>query len=182
MTDDANTPETPRGADDPLRYATEYHAPVLYKAVTEGLITDPAGVYVDATLGGGGHSAALLAALGPEAVVLGIDQDPDALAAARARLASEAEAGRFQALYGNFGELPRLIEAAGVAQVDGLLLDLGVSSHQIDTAARGFSYREESALDMRMDTGRRRSAHAGWTHHAAARGRRASAASGCRAP
>lgn len=139
-----------RGADDPMRYATGYHAPVLYKAVVEGLITDPAGCYVDATLGGGGHAAALLDALAPEGRVLGIDQDADALAAAEARLA--AEAGRFRAIRGNFGDLARLLEAEGVAAVDGLLLDLGVSSHQLDTAGRGFSYRAGAPLDMRMDT------------------------------
>lgn len=147
-----------RGAEDPLRYATAYHAPVLYKAVVEGLITDRRGLYVDATLGGGGHTAALLDVLAPEGRVVGIDQDADALAAARARLAGAVEQGRLRTIHGNFGDLAQLLEAAGITQVDGLLLDLGVSSYQIDTAERGFSYREGGALDMRMDAARRLSA------------------------
>lgn len=157
--EDADANEIGRGADDPLRYASAYHAPVLYKAVVEGLITDPAGLYVDATLGGGGHTAALLDALAPEGRVVGIDQDADALAAAQVRLAAEAERGRFRAVRGNFGDLAQIAEAEGIAAVDGLLLDLGVSSFQIDTADRGFSYRAGGALDMRMDTRRAASAY-----------------------
>lgn len=133
---------------DPLRYATAYHAPVLLHAVVAGLLTDPAGVYVDGTLGGGGHTAGLLDALAPQGRVIGIDQDADALAAATQRLAAAAEAGRFEAREGNFGDLENLL--ADVAPVDGLLLDLGVSSYQIDTPERGFSFRGEGKLDMRM--------------------------------
>ena len=88
-----------------------------------------------------------------EGRVLGVDQDAEALAAARARLAAEAEAGRFRAVQGNFGDLAPLLAREGVAQVDGLLLDLGVSSSQLDTAERGFSYRAGAPLDMRMDAG-----------------------------
>src|SRR5690606_25132002 len=77
----------PNPSADPLRYASAYHAPVLAREVVDGLVTDPNGVYVDGTLGGGGHTAALLDALGPDARVLGIDQDAEALAAANARLA-----------------------------------------------------------------------------------------------
>ena len=133
-------------------YATGYHAPVLYKEVVEGLITDESGVYVDGTLGGGGHAAALLDALGPDALVVGIDQDPEAIAAAEARLADAKDAGRFRTLRGNFGDLEALLAAAGLEEVDGVLLDLGVSSHQIDEAARGFAYAADGPLDMRMDT------------------------------
>ncbi|MDX1548411.1 MAG: 16S rRNA (cytosine(1402)-N(4))-methyltransferase RsmH [Rhodothermales bacterium] len=136
---------------DPLRYASVYHAPVLWNAVTEGLITDPAGLYVDATLGGGGHSAALLDALGPEGRVIGIDQDEEALAEARRRLTAAAARGRFRAVQGNFGNLERLLADLGIEAVDGLLLDLGVSSHQLDEGARGFSFQAEAPLDMRMD-------------------------------
>ena len=134
-----------------MRYATDYHAPVLSHDVRTRLVTAPDGRYVDATLGGGGHTRALLDTLGPEGVVLGIDRDADALAAARDRLADEQAAGRFRAVRGTFGELRSLLEAEGVVPVDGLLLDLGVSSYQIDDPERGFSFQEEGPLDMRMD-------------------------------
>jgi 16S rRNA (cytosine1402-N4)-methyltransferase len=143
-------------AADPLRYATGYHAPVMAAEVVEGLVTDPAGLYVDGTLGGGGHAAALLDALGPGALVVGIDQDAEALATARARLADAEAAGRFVALHGNTADLARLLGAAGLGPVHGrpaagVLLDLGVSSHQIDAAARGFAFSADGPLDMRMD-------------------------------
>ena len=144
------------GGVDALRYATDYHAPVLAAETVEALVTDPAGLYVDGTLGGGGHAAALLDALGPGALVVGIDQDGEALAAARDRLAGAAEAGRFVALQGNFGDLDVLLRRAGLGPdrgrpAAGVLLDLGVSSHQIDEAARGFAFSADGPLDMRMD-------------------------------
>lgn len=146
--------------EDPLRYATDYHAPVLSHDVRTRLVTDPGGRYVDATLGGGGHARALLDALGPEGRLLGIDRDPNAIAAARERLADERQAGRFRAIRGTFGELRSLLKAEAFTPVDGLLLDLGVSSDQIDDPERGFSFQEEGPLDMRMDPeGRRVSAH-----------------------
>ena len=150
----ADRPEArkpPGPSANPLRYASDYHAPVLAREVVEGLVTDPNGVYVDGTLGGGGHTAALLAALGPGALVVGIDRDPEALAAAAVRLESAAEAGRFRALRGNFADVERLLAGAAVGPVDGVLLDLGVSSHQLDAAARGFAFSAEGPLDMRMD-------------------------------
>ncbi len=136
---------------EPLKYGSSYHVPVLYKAVTDGIVTESGGVYVDATLGGGGHTAALLDVLSPRGRVIGIDQDVEALEAARSRLAADIERGRFIALRGNFEHLERLLAEVDATQVDGLLLDLGVSSHQLDTAARGFSYQAEAELDMRMD-------------------------------
>lgn len=148
------------GQGDALRYATSFHAPVLCKAVIQRLITNLGGVYVDATLGGGGHSAALLDALSPRGRVIGIDQDVEALDAARSRLAADIERGRFKALRGNFEDLERLLETVEEeAPVDGLLVDLGVSSHQLDTASRGFSYLAKGELDMRMD------AHVGFSAH-----------------
>jgi 16S rRNA (cytosine1402-N4)-methyltransferase len=150
----AGRPDAPSATDQsagPLRYASAYHAPVLAREVVEGLVTDPAGVYVDGTLGGGGHAAALLDALGPGALVVGIDRDPEALAAAMARLKDVVEAGRFRAVHGNFAEIERLLPAAGVGPVSGVLLDLGVSSHQLDEAARGFAFSASGPLDMRMD-------------------------------
>ena len=136
---------------DPLRYATEYHAPVLSHDVQARLVTDPSGRYVDATLGGGGHARALLDVLDPEGVVLGIDRDPDALATARDRLADAREDGRFRTVRGTFGRVRELLEAEAFVPVDGVLFDLGVSSHQIDDPERGFSFREEGPLDMRMN-------------------------------
>jgi 16S rRNA (cytosine1402-N4)-methyltransferase len=125
-----------------------YHVPVLCKAVLEGLITDRAGTYVDGTVGGGGHAKAILDALESASRLYGIDQDPDALAESRKRLAHDS---RFHLLEGNFADMPRLLTDAGVKEVNGILLDLGVSSHQIDTPERGFSYRADGPLDMRMD-------------------------------
>ncbi len=132
-------------------FATSFHIPVLCKAVTEGLITKTGGVYVDTTLGGGGHSAALLELLSPRGRVFGVDRDVEALDASCSRLVADLERGRFTPLRGNFEHIEQLLEEAGEAQVDGLVADLGVSSHQIDTASRGFSYLSEGALDMRMD-------------------------------
>ncbi len=147
------------GEGQPRKYGSSFHTPVLYKAVIEGIVTESGGVYVDATLGGGGHSAALLDVLSPRGRVVGIDQDVEALEAARSLLAADIERGRFYALRGNFEHLEHLLAEVDVTQVDGLLLDLGVSSHQLDTAERGFSYLSDAELDMRMDP------HAGLSAH-----------------
>ncbi|MBI3791616.1 MAG: 16S rRNA (cytosine(1402)-N(4))-methyltransferase [Gemmatimonadetes bacterium] len=101
---------------------------------------------LDGTLGGGGHSAALIAA---GATVTALDRDPQAIAAARARLADAERDGRFAALRANFAEVDALPALAG-RTFDGILLDLGVSSHQLDDAQRGFTFREGAPLDMRM--------------------------------
>ncbi len=142
------------GLDDVLRYATDYHAPVLLAETLDLLVTDPAGLYIDGTLGGGGHSAALLDALGPDALVVGIDQDPEAIARATDRLADDIDGGRFVALQGNFADLAGLLRRAdlGDRPATGVLLDLGVSSHQIDAAERGFAFGTDGPLDMRMDS------------------------------
>ncbi len=103
-------------------------------------------VILDGTLGGGGHAAELLAA---GARVIGVDRDFDALAAARERLVAHAD--RFSAVHGSFADLPEIIETLGGSKVDGVLLDLGVSSWQLDCAARGFSFQVDGRLDMRMD-------------------------------
>ena len=137
-------------ADDARSYATIYHAPVLCHTVLEFLITDHAGVYVDATGGGGGHTCALLDSLHPEGKVIAIDRDMDAIAAIRKRFAAALESGRLILLHGAFRALPSLV--ASYVPITGLLLDLGVSSHQLDHAARGFSHRMEAPLDMRMDS------------------------------
>ncbi|MFP4227667.1 MAG: 16S rRNA (cytosine(1402)-N(4))-methyltransferase RsmH [Salinivenus sp.] len=151
--------DTPCDREDPLQYATEYHTPVLSHDVRTRLVTAREGRYVDATLGGGGHARALLDRLGPDAFVLGIDQDPEALNTARDRLSDAREAGRFRAVRGNFGNLKALLQAEAMGPVDGLLLDLGVSSHQIDAPERGFSFQHDGPLDMRMNPRRGLTAH-----------------------
>lgn len=130
----------------PQDWNSEYHAPALVGAVVELLHGSP--IVLDGTLGGGGHSAALLDA--EVARVVGIDRDPDALAAAALRLAEPMAAGRFTAYRGNYADLAAIPALDGV-QFTGILLDLGISSHQIDDATRGFSFREGAPLDMRMD-------------------------------
>lgn len=134
-----------------LKHASGYHAPVLWNDVIQTLVTDPGGTYVDGTLGGGGHTEALLQALTPEGRVFAIDRDDDALSAAGERLAPEIERGRLVLLKGNFADAEQLLADHGVSTIHGMLLDLGVSSHQFDAAARGFSHRFDAPLDMRMD-------------------------------
>lgn len=132
----------------PQPYATSYHAPVLYKPIVAGLIHRADGLYVDGTLGGGGHSAAFLDALSENGRVIGLDQDDEALREAQARLGKDA---RFRAVKSNFGDLQKCLAEIGVEEIDGLLLDLGVSSHQLDAGRRGFSFQADAALDMRMN-------------------------------
>jgi len=124
---------------------TDYHSPALAAEVVE--LLGGSALVLDGTLGGGGHSKALLDhGVGR---VIGLDRDPDALAAASARLAEEAGRGRFAAYHGNYAAIDA-IPAIADLRFTGILLDLGISSHQIDDAARGFSFREGAPLDMRM--------------------------------
>ena len=110
----------------------------------------PEGVYVDATFGRGGHTAAMLQRLGPAGRVLALDKDPDAIAAARSRFDDEP---RVHVCHGSFADLHRFVSRQGwLGQVDGVLLDLGVSSPQLDEAGRGFSFLRDGPLDMRMDS------------------------------
>jgi 16S rRNA (cytosine1402-N4)-methyltransferase len=125
-----------------------YHAPVLAREVVD--VLGGASSVLDGTLGGGGHSLALLEA-GVDRLV-GIDRDPDALEAVRARLAPFTTQGRFRAVLGNFANIDEISDLAG-QRFDGILLDLGISSHQIDDPARGFTFRQDAPLDMRMDRG-----------------------------
>jgi len=122
----------------------EYHNPVLLNETVEGLDIKPDGVYVDVTFGGGGHSKAILKQLGPDGKLFAFDQDQDALSNA-------LEDGRFTLINENFRFIKRFLRFYGVKQVDGILADFGVSSHQFDVAERGFSTRFESELDMRMN-------------------------------
>jgi len=122
----------------------DYHRPVMLAEAIEGLRIRPEGTYVDVTFGGGGHSRAILDALGPEGHLYAFDQDEDA----RANAFDDA---RFTLIGENFRHLKAFLRLQGVRQVDGLLADLGVSSHQFDTAERGFSTRFDGDLDLRMD-------------------------------
>lgn len=122
------------------------HIPVMLDEVLAALAPRAGGVYADGTLGGGGHSEEILRRIGSEGHLYGIDRDPAALRAAAQRLSAYPG---FQAIHGNFHDVKELL--SGI-RLDGGLLDLGVSSHQLDTPERGFSYHEEAPLDMRMDT------------------------------
>ena len=133
------------------------HATVLPHAAIEALVTRPDGVYVDGTYGRGGHTRLLLERLAPEGRVVAIDRDPAAVAAAREGPGSIADP-RFSIHHTTFAELPALLAELGIERLDGLLLDLGVSSPQIDDPARGFSFRFDGPLDMRMDPTRGESA------------------------
>ena len=125
------------------------HHPVMVERVVELLRPRQGGVYLDATLGLGGHAERLLHASGPDGRVIGIDRDPAALALARERLAWAGE--RLVAVAASFVDLAEVAARAGVEAVDGVLYDLGVSSLQLDEPSRGFSYRADAPLDMRMD-------------------------------
>ena len=126
-----------------------FHVPVMAAEVVAGLVGDAQGIYVDATAGGGGHSRALLRQLGPQGRLVSIDRDPEAVAQVRRELRDE----RLSVVCGRFGELHQVLAQQGVSEVDGVLFDLGVSSHQIDQASRGFSYAQDGPLDMRMEPG-----------------------------
>ncbi|MCW3128163.1 MAG: rsmH [Bacteroidetes bacterium] len=123
-----------------------YHIPVLLHECIDGLAIQPDGVYIDATFGGGGHSREIMKHLGAEGRLIGFDQDADA-----AKNAIDDE--RFTLIRANFRHMRRFLRLEGIAQVDGILADLGVSSHQFDEGSRGFSYRFEGPLDMRMSQG-----------------------------
>ncbi|NLI54763.1 MAG: 16S rRNA (cytosine(1402)-N(4))-methyltransferase RsmH [Clostridiales bacterium] len=129
--------------------ATFSHTPVLPEETLELLAPERGGIFVDGTLGGGGHAEAVLNRLPKTGRLIGIDRDWEAVHAAGDRLSAFGD--RFTALHGNFFDMRELLESIGVTSVNGILLDLGVSSHQLDTQARGFSYKNEAPLDMRMD-------------------------------
>jgi len=137
--------ELPLLPQDDAAAGSGYHVPVLYDACMESLNIQPEGIYVDCTFGGGGHSRGILQRLGKKGKLIAFDQDADA---AR-NLPTDA---RLTFVPQNFLHLQRFLKLYGIEKVDGLLADLGVSSHQFDEGARGFSYRFEAPLDMRMDT------------------------------
>lgn len=122
----------------------KYHNPVLLDRSVEDLVTNPDGIYVDVTFGGGGHSRKILKSLSPEGKLFAFDQDQDAV---KNTLADP----RFELIQANFKDLKRYLKFYGIKGVDGILADFGVSSHQFDAEQRGFSTRFEGRLDMRMD-------------------------------
>ncbi|WP_153161994.1 16S rRNA (cytosine(1402)-N(4))-methyltransferase RsmH [Zoogloea sp. 1C4] len=129
--------------------STAPHITVLLKEAVEALAIKPDGVYVDGTFGRGGHSRAILAQLGPEGRLIAFDRDPQAIAAGEA-----IGDGRFELVHAPFSDFAEALAERGVEKVDGVLLDLGVSSPQLDEAGRGMSFRFDAPLDMRMDTTR----------------------------
>lgn len=133
------------------------HISVLLNETINGLNIKPDGVYVDGTLGGGGHSLEIVKRLNKGGHLYGIDRDEDAIEAASDRLKEYSD--RFTAVHGNFYNAADILESLGVDRIDGMILDLGVSSHQLDEAQRGFSYMQDAPLDMRMD---RQSGYSAW--------------------
>lgn len=125
------------------------HIPVLYREVLAYLRPERGGIFVDGTLGGGGHAELVLSRMPQAGRLIGIDRDWEAVAASGERL--RAFGSRFLAVHGNFFQMRELLLPLGICAVDGILLDLGVSSHQLDTPERGFSYHADAPLDMRMD-------------------------------
>lgn len=129
---------------------TEFrHATVLLQESVDGIFRDPAGTYVDCTLGAGGHAAAILKRLNDKGCLVAIDQDPAAVLAGRSRLSTGA--ARVHVVQGNFGLLDQILDSVDIEKVNGILFDLGVSSPQLDMPERGFSYMKEGPLDMRMN-------------------------------
>ncbi|MCY4158576.1 MAG: 16S rRNA (cytosine(1402)-N(4))-methyltransferase RsmH [Acidimicrobiaceae bacterium] len=132
----------------PVSYATDYHAPVLSHTVLKYLVTDMNGLYVDATAGGGGHIAAILSVLSPKGRVVAVDRDAEATRTVESRFTDALKRKQLTLFEEKFSNLETLIEE--YCPINGLLLDLGVSSHQLDSASRGFSHRQSAPLDMRM--------------------------------
>ncbi len=135
---------------------THVHEPVLVEEILRGFALQPGAVVVDATVGFGGHAEALLQAIGPDGRLVGVDRDRDALEQAAKRLENYGD--RVKLVHGTFGELARLLTELQVERADAVLFDLGVSSYQLDTPKRGFSFLREGPLDMRMDQTQQRTA------------------------
>ena len=134
-----------KGWGNPMEFQ---HVSVLLQECIDGLAIRPDGIYVDGTTGGGGHSLEIVKRLTTGRLIC-IDQDLDAHAAAKIRLAEYLDKITF--VYDNFGNIGQILDGLGIAQIDGMLMDIGVSSYQLDEAERGFSYQQDAPLDMRMD-------------------------------
>ena len=134
------------------------HVPVLFDECMEALNIRPDGIYVDCTAGGGGHSEGILDRLGEKGLLISLDKDDEALAACRAK-AERRGASNWKTVKSDFSGIAEVLDDMNIENVDGILADLGVSSHQIDTAERGFSYASDGPLDMRMDKTQKLSAY-----------------------
>ena len=132
------------------------HIPVLLKETIEGLNIKPEGIYVDGTIGGAGHSKEIIKRLSPKGALIGIDRDEEALKAAKKNLEGN---NNYKLVHGNHDDIKEILEELGIEKVDGILLDLGVSSYQLDEKTRGFSYISDNKLDMRMDKSQKLSAY-----------------------
>ena len=125
------------------------HKPVLLEEVIDGLAIKPDGIYADGTLGGAGHGSRICEKLNAQGRYIGLDQDADAVRTSAERLSRFG--GKALVIRSNYADMPQVLKESGIEKADGILLDLGVSSFQLDTAERGFSYRADAPLDMRMD-------------------------------
>ena len=125
------------------------HKSIMLNEVIDALNVQPHGIYLDCTLGGGGHSLKIGENLSADGILIGIDRDEDAISAARERLSNLS--CRVEIVHGNFSDLDKILDGLQIEKIDGAIFDLGVSSYQIDTAERGFSYMHNAPLDMRMD-------------------------------
>ena len=132
------------------------HIPVLLKETIEGLNIKPDGIYVDGTIGGAGHSKEIIKKLSPRGILIGIDKDEEALKAAENNLKGYKN---YKLVHGNHDNIKEILKEIGIDKVDGILLDLGVSSYQLDEKTRGFSYISDNKLDMRMDRNQKLSAY-----------------------
>ena len=130
---------------------SNFHIPVMLREAVDSLACKPSGVYIDGTLGGGGHALEILKRTAPGGKLIGLDVDDEALAEAERKLGSFG--GRKVLIRRNFAELADVVEELGIGKIDGILLDLGVSSHQLETAGRGFSFILDAPLDMRLGRG-----------------------------
>ena len=132
------------------KIGNDYHIPVLYYETLDNLVINPDGIYIDCTLGGGSHSEGILERLSDKGLLISIDQDSNAIEYSKKRL--EKFGSKWKVFKGNFENIDTIAYMAGVDKVDGILMDIGVSSKQLDDPDRGFSYRYDVKLDMRMNT------------------------------
>lgn len=139
------------------KIGNEYHTPVLYTETLDNLVLNPDGVYIDCTLGGGSHSEGILKRLSEKGLLLSIDQDINAVEYSKKRL--EKYKNKWKVFNENFENIDMVAYMAGIDKVDGILMDIGVSSKQLDDAERGFSYRYDTKLDMRMNVSQEKSAY-----------------------
>ena len=139
------------------KIGNDYHTPVLYYETLDNLVINPDGIYIDCTLGGGSHSEGILERLSDKGLLISIDQDTNAIEYSKKRL--EKFGSKWKVFKGNFENIDTIAYMAGVDKVDGILMDIGVSSKQLDDPDRGFSYRYDVKLDMRMNTEQKISAY-----------------------